>query len=149
MCFVTFVPSWLHWVCWRSTAACFQSTPLWRREDVMLSVILEDNSLSGPLRTTVWYWCGVSYPEWGRTSPGLPSPPSWCSPSCRMDCSSYTCHTLTAQNTHQETTCQSYRAEFGILYLQRKGVENINIKHMKQHWHLIILIWYNIKNLWM
>lgn len=31
-----YIPSWLHWVCWQSTAACSQSTPLWRdRRHVM------------------------------------------------------------------------------------------------------------------
>lgn len=31
-------PSWLHWVCWRSTAACFQSTPLWTNDTHLLNV---------------------------------------------------------------------------------------------------------------
>lgn len=30
-------PSWLHWVCWRSTAACFQSTPLWTNDTQLLN----------------------------------------------------------------------------------------------------------------
>lgn len=31
-------PSWLRWVCWRSTAACFQSTPLWTNDTHLLNV---------------------------------------------------------------------------------------------------------------
>lgn len=44
-----------------------------------------------------------TYPEWGRTSPDLPSPPSWCSPSCRRGCSSYTSQTLWHTRTNEES----------------------------------------------